>query len=124
MWIYTPTGFISIVYRDNKGTEADVLVRSRDRASIQPLADFAQAEIVLGEGVDYAYRAVVSRRDLKAWLAVQVDEIDYPNFKDRAYKVRGGSYVHALSQTWTASLQIEDEEAVEHFAANDHKYFA
>jgi hypothetical protein len=109
VWVFTGTGFVSIVA---SGNEADTLVvRSRDRLSLEPIAELAGAEIVVGAGTDYPYRVFVERATLASWLAEQTAAIDYRNFKDRVHDTRGDRFADALFRVWSAMCNVTDDEA-------------
>jgi len=55
MWVFTNTGFVSAV-----STGKELMVRSRDRESLEPLAESAKTEIIATPSNDYPYRTIVS----------------------------------------------------------------
>ncbi len=104
----TNVGYVSVV--DKKRTDKNLTMRSRDRDSIRLLMDTIghfDAEITEGGGTDYPYRIVLSREELKAILASQVDQLDYYNFKTEATRIRGRKYHDFLMNVWTESLKFE-----------------
>jgi hypothetical protein len=93
MWIASKQGFLSIVENRNSKTEDDeLLVRARVRADLVDLINFiidrnhTAPFIACTPEADYQFRTVVSRRELSAYLAQLVKEIDYPNFKNEVAK--------------------------------------
>ena len=56
MWVFTETGFVSAVAR--RDDPDHLVVRARDRISLEPLAALDADEIVLGAGSDYPYRLI------------------------------------------------------------------
>jgi hypothetical protein len=110
MWVFTQTGFLSAVrHRD----EADTLVvRSRDRESIQAIADFAAADIVKHAGSDYPYRTFVKEESWKGFLLKSVEELDYTNYKNRMHDLRDDNFCSALSNVWLVMTKTEDSEAL------------
>ena len=106
MWVFSGTGFVSAVRKHDR---PDVItVRSRDRKSLEPLAEKANVEIKVSPYGDYPYRAFVEPAVFTEWVAEQADEIDYENFKNRVAKTRGYDFVHALHNVWVAMLGAED----------------
>lgn len=100
MWLFTENGFVSTVQDTNNSD--GLVVRARDRKSLDALSKMTGAPIVELEARDYAYRVFVARSDFAKWVQEQVDNLDYDNYKDRAAKVHGhGSrFVEALSEVW------------------------
>jgi hypothetical protein len=106
MWIFTSTGFVSaVVHRDHPDL---IVVRARDLASLEPLIARTGAELNPWKGWDYAYRIVVPRTELAAWVAEQAVAIDYTNFKDSARERRGGEFVHALGKVWSVMSAFQE----------------
>jgi len=109
MWLFTQHGFVSAVaHRDNHGM---LMVRARDRASIEPLALAASTEIVRTPDADYPYRTTVTASQFTNWCALLFDDIDYPNFKSRVHRNRGSNFVHSLHRVWEAMRDTEDADA-------------
>jgi len=109
MWVFTSTGFVSTVaHRDDPDL---VVVRARDRASLEPLIVRTGAELNPWTSWDYAFRIVVPRSEFATWLAEQAQAIDYPNFKDSAKARRGGEFVHALGHVWRAMVDFQGRAA-------------
>ena len=114
MWVFSGTGFVSAV---RKADRPDVItVRSRDRKSLEPLAEAAGVEIWSSPYGDYPYRAFVEPKVFAEWVETQAMNIDYDNFKNQVAKTRGYDYTHALHDVWVAMLATEDasrEELIE-----------
>ena len=105
MWIFTSTGFVSaVVHRDDPDL---IVVRARDRESLDPLIARTGAELNPWEGSDYAFRIVMPRTEFTAWVAEQADAIDYPNFKSSAHKRRGGAFADVLHDVWGAMYRFQ-----------------
>lgn len=110
MWIFTETGFVSAVVDYN---DAEVLVvRSRDRLSLEPLASATGQTIVIGEGTDYPYRLRCDRESFSGWLVAQVQSMAYGNFKNQVHHTRGHDFAHTLMSVWSSMLDVTDEEAL------------
>lgn len=105
MWIFTSTGFVSaVVHRDDPDL---IVVRARDRESLDALIERTGAEVNPWEGGDYAFRIVVPRDEFTAWTAEQAEAIDYTNFKDSAADRRGGGFVKALGEVWRTMYDFQ-----------------
>lgn len=109
MWMFTETGFISVVRKGPNPSELSV--RSRDRKSLQPLAELASVEIIKTPNADYPYRLFVDEQVFSKWVAEQALNINYENFKARVHETRGHVYANELSRVWLVMLDTEDEES-------------
>ena len=106
MWLFTQQGFLSAVqHRDNHDL---LMVRARDRASLEPLVVAFGAEVLHTPRADYPYRVIVAKNQFSGWCSQQVQQIDYDNFKNRMYGVRGRGFVEALHDVWAAMRGTED----------------
>jgi len=77
MWIFTNSGFLSVVaHRDNKEV---LLVRARRAGEIESI--FPKAETFKMESADYHYRAEIKRDEVAQVMAEQIQNIEYDNFK-------------------------------------------
>ena len=107
MWLFTTTGFISIVEHD-----ADHLaVRARDSFSLSPLAQSYDVEIRSTPTADYPYRIFLSKDQFKNYLHNQTGLINYKNFKSEVAITRGKKFANALLSVWSAMHEVEDKEA-------------
>jgi len=109
MWIFTDTGFISAVRKPEY--PGVVTVRSRDRASLELLAQKAQVEIKRSPNGDYPYRVFVGDGPFIEWFLDRGSDLNYSNFKNRVVETRGKKFASALNQVWAAMLSVEDAEA-------------
>jgi hypothetical protein len=108
MWIFTSTGFVSTVqHRDDP---ARLVVRARDRVSLEPLVARTGAELNPWRGSDYAYRVVVDRADFEAWLADEARAIAYTNYKTSALRARGGDFERTLHRVWDVMHAFQERE--------------
>jgi len=107
MWLFTSSGFISIVEKD-----ADHLaVRARDSLSLSSLAQSYGVEIRSTPTADYPYRIFITKDQFKNWLSNQPGQIDYKNFKSEVSITRGKNFANALLKVWSAMHAIEDIQA-------------
>lgn len=110
MWVFTQDGFISAV--DNNQVPGKLAVRARDKISLELLAAFTEQEIQQWKNTDYPYRVFVTKEQFAEYLSVQVDSLDYANFKDRVWATRGDKYHRATGQVWESMLGVTDDEAI------------
>lgn len=108
MWLFTNTGFVSAVKHGN-----DLVVRSRDKESLEPIAGLAKKEITSSPNSDYPYRVITDSETFARWAQHMALNIDYPNFKSEVAQVRGHDYAHALTRVWSVMHEVEDNEARE-----------
>jgi hypothetical protein len=80
MWLFTPTGFISVVADKNDPNNERLLVRSRKRNHISSV--FPQADIFSKTPSDYQWRAWVLREDVIEVMEKLVKSLNYTNFKN------------------------------------------
>lgn len=79
MWIFSKTGFLSIV--QDRNNKKNLLVRSRFAGDIEAIfgEDFKVKET---RDADYRFRSSIPRGYVATIMAGIVGSIDYPNFKD------------------------------------------
>lgn len=106
MWIFTSAGFVSAV-----SDGSNLVVRSRDRQSLEPISSFAKSQIKKSPKGDYPYRLFVSKEDFSHWLTEMVNDIEYRNFKSEVSTMRGDHFAHSLMKVWSAMHEVEDAEA-------------
>jgi hypothetical protein len=105
MWIFTETGFVSAVRKDDAPNK--ITARARDRRSLQELSELSGAEIITTEHSDYRYRVVVSDDVFKSWFVTAVDMLDYDNFKNRIWETRGDEFHDALGRVWSVMYALQ-----------------
>ena len=110
MWIFTTTGFVSAV---KKSDDRTIIVRSRDKASLAPIASRFSTEVIKTPVADYPYRVEVTQDDFAEWVREQAELINYPNFKSEVAIHRGQAFSKALSKVWSVMHEVEDSSARE-----------
>lgn len=106
MWLFTNTGFVSAV---SNGT--DLMVRSRDRESLEALSAITKQEIISTPKNDYPYRLVISNEIFAKWVTHMAQGISYKNFKSEVAATRGHEFAHPLMKVWSAMHEVEDDSA-------------
>lgn len=104
MWIFTQTGFYSIVQKPEDVQGGTLTVRARSLSDILNFCDDCAIdphEIDKTSGTDYPFRVRVSHRVLADWLANSAYEIDYPNFKDRVHQTLGAARAAIYLRIWS-----------------------
>lgn len=77
MWVFLNDSFLSIV--DKGGNGVTLLVRARHAGDIERV--FPDADVQIGCGTDYRYRARIDRERVANAIADSIRKIDYGNFK-------------------------------------------
>lgn len=127
MWLFTKTGFVSIVEKAGDREAQTVTVRSRDLESLEVMRediyklyeyDLGEADIAKNAGSDYAYRMVITKEELRRYMVAIVDGIDYDNFKSEIVPNRknsggeeaGKKWHDTLMKIWSATFGISDDK--------------
>lgn len=110
MWIFTQDGFISAV--NNNEVPGKLTVRSRDKESLALIATLTDQDIKQVDGRDYPYRVYATKEQYAEFLALHVENLDYPNFKDQVKKNRGYEFASACGRVWEAMLDVTDDQAL------------
>jgi len=100
MWIFTNSGFISVVA--DRNSTGNLLVRARVRGHIQAM--FPCADVFTDEHADYYYRALLPRKTVADAMAQSVESIQYPNFKD---SVSNPTLHDAYLKVWEAMRRLQ-----------------
>ena len=106
MWLFTNTGFVSAVSNGK-----DLMVRARDRASLEPISESAQVAVIATPQNDYPYRVTVSHELFSKWVAHMASGITYKNFKSEVAATRGCEFAHPLIKVWSAMHEVGDHYA-------------
>lgn len=110
MWLFTNTGFVSIVnpsIRDYRGKADMLLVRARGPGEIESIFG-KRFKITKTPERDYLYRALIPRDVVAEAVAKQVFRLNYGNFKD---SIRKDRYHNACSRVWGAMFSYQEELA-------------
>ena len=106
MWLFTNTGFVSAVSNGK-----DLMVRSRDHESLEPIAEVAGVEILSTPSNDYPYRVIISHEIFAKWVSHMAQGITYKNFKSEVADTRGYGFAKPLNQVWSVMHDVEDDAA-------------
>jgi hypothetical protein len=110
MWLFTSQGFISVVAHNEK--PVTLLVRARDEGSLLSLVEATRATLRHTPSNDYPYRIEVLREALSAWLADQVFNLDWTNYKAHMWSERP-ELGDALHDVWVAMHQVTPNRVTE-----------
>lgn len=104
MWVFLNDSMVSIVAeRDAKDK---LRVRARVEGDIERL--FPKASVFTPKKSDYAFHAVVSRKEVVRVLTESVKAIDYDNFKN---SVGEDDRHDAYAEVWGAMYRFGDDRA-------------
>jgi hypothetical protein len=118
MWLFTQYGFFSVVCArgltgKTKAIDPNTfMVRARSRHHLESLqsrcAELRAFEIADTKDTDYRYRLVVPKAVWERVAGELAAEIDYGNFKSRAYEKSGDKpYVNALHDVWEVMHRLQ-----------------
>jgi UDP-3-O-acyl-N-acetylglucosamine deacetylase len=106
MWVFTTSGFVSAVYKDDA-----MQIRARDRKSLEELSMQTGAAITATPLADYPYRIAITNEQFAVWVSQQALAVDYKNFKTEVADTRGYGFAKPLNQVWSAMHDVEDAQA-------------
>lgn len=102
MWFFLTDAMLSIVDKDCAPDE--LLVRARRQEDISRV--FPTAQIQVGGGTDYPFRACINRDEVARRVAEAVRDIHYPNFKSA---VAEGDRHDAYLRVWAEMAGFQDQ---------------
>lgn len=106
MWLFSETGFVSAVV--DLQDKNKMIVRGRDKKSLEPLAKLAGVKILDTPQRDYPHRVFVSKKKFTEWVVENISTMQYNNYKSRMYQTRGADFTHSLSEVWSVMHQVEE----------------
>jgi hypothetical protein len=107
MWIFTSTGFISIV--EDKDDSTVVLVRARKREHLEAfLSESDRKGILETPGADYPVRIFMDKEAFVRKVAAAASRIDYPNFKAA---IQDPDFHEFAMNTWAAGRDFQEDVA-------------
>jgi len=110
MWLFTSEGLVSVVAHSEK--PHTLLVRARDEDSLLSLVEATGATLRHTPSNDYPYRIEVFRTALGAWVADQILELNYTNYKAHMWSERP-EFGDALHDVWVAMHQVTPNRVTE-----------
>ena len=105
MWVFTSTGFVSLV--EDWDDTSKVFVRGR---RIEDIDNFFGAEghsVLHTPNNDYKYRVSIEKSKLADILAQKAREIDYSNFKN---SMEDPDLIRFAHEVWCSGVRNLDEE--------------
>jgi hypothetical protein len=108
MWIFTTSGFVSAVKNNDDRT---IIVRSRDRESLEQISAKCHSPIKKTPFADYPYRVFIRHEDFISWIANEASALNYRNFKSEVAVTRGKDFSRTLGEVWSTMCKVEDSSA-------------
>jgi hypothetical protein len=106
MWIFTPSGFLSVVADRRRPGHALARVAGDLEAFCGRTGAPAPVET---PDRDYRYRTSVPLAVLAADLAAQAEAIDYPNFKAAVARRQGRDRAHRSGRVWSVMHDLQED---------------
>jgi len=107
MWLFTPSGFFSIV--TDQQIPGHALVRARVREDLEAFCERTGAPPPLETPErDHRFRTSVQFPVLAAELARQAAAIDYPNFKDAVAARQGYERARRYGRIWSVMHELQE----------------
>ncbi len=102
MWILMNDAMLSIVRHTQQ--PGAMLVRARLAGDIERV--FPAAQVVVGGGSDYRFRAVLPEKEVAAAVSKRLLDINYGNFKA---SVREPKRHHAYFKVWDVMHNLQEQ---------------
>lgn len=107
MWLYTDQGAVSVVKHREKD---EVIVRSRDKETLEALCPTHYAMIIQTKANDYPFRIFMSKADWSECLTDYVEQMEYHNFKDHIKATRP-DILRPYYEIYNVTLDLEPVNA-------------
>jgi hypothetical protein len=123
MWLFTQTGFFSVV---QKASDPGILkIRARVRADLEALVDRYGliVEIVETKHRDYPYRFFLPREKFAHLMQRVAMDVDYTNFKSQVGKVQGHKRAHMYGKVWGVMHGAEKKLGGENHVQSQERLF-
>lgn len=109
MWLFTKTGYFSVV-QDRQNAD-QFHVRARFREDLERLRDayLQDLEIKHTPKADYAYRAQIDRMTFGELAIALANDVDYDNFKNAVTREQGHDRHMLYLDVWHTMVRAQDE---------------
>lgn len=112
MWLFTTSGFYSIV---KHRTDPDTfMIRARVKGDLENLRSLTQMEqpVITTPDADYPFRLIVSGAQKAQVIEALGEAVDYPNFKSAVGKLQGQrAKLTAYHDVWHTMTGTEEAGA-------------
>lgn len=103
MWVFNTKGFFSIV--EDKRNRNFLYVRARVRDDLERMLPGAKIQETPER--DYRFRCRVTKRHFETVMANEVEDINYPNFKNAVAERLGRERSKPLHSVWHTMYQLQ-----------------
>lgn len=113
MWIFTPIGFYSVVYKPDEakkfaGDEKLLTVRGRTREDLEALQQYINGVVIHEvDHSDYRFRTYVNRDDFAVFMSIMIMSMSYSNFKDEVMMEQGPERATVYHEVWAAAARLQ-----------------
>jgi hypothetical protein len=107
MWMFTTTGFYSVVQHHQ---DPDTLVvRARAKEDLENLFRWTDAKLKIEslEATDYEFRIFMPRSQWEHIVARMINNLDYGNFKDEVAILQGKERAAVYARVWGVLLALQ-----------------
>lgn len=110
MWIFTESGFYSVV---QKPGEDRLTVRARLEGDLERLRERMPTlgPTVVTPEADYRFRAIISHADFAAGMLGLVEDLRYSNFKSHVRRTMGAERADLYHRVWDVMHDAQEKEA-------------
>ncbi len=116
MWLFTPSGFLSIVA--DRQCPGHALVRARVREDLEAFCARTHAPAPTETPQrDYRFRTSVPLATLAAELATRAAAIDSPSFKSEVAARQGHDRAHRYGRIWSVMHELQDDRSADGLAS-------
>jgi hypothetical protein len=124
VWVMTTRGMFSVVAYDEGRTAAApplpaglqssdaLLVRARTEDDLVAMLSAIQlpgSRALSTPSADYPWRAVIGRGEWARFLSLEVERLDYPNFKAKVLEVQGRERHDVYTRVWSTLRSLGRE---------------
>jgi hypothetical protein len=125
MWLFTTTGFFTVVNHNKQ--ENTLIVRARVKKDLKDLKrDYMPelSKITFHLDYDYPYRSMISHEDFGKGMAKLVMDINYEKFKTEVGRRQGFARSSLYTSVWSKMIDVEvDKSRIKHYFNRGLSYF-
>jgi hypothetical protein len=109
MWLFTTTGFFSIVEKPEDRAAGKLTVRARVKSDLAALRSRYLPELgpINERTGDYRFHAKAPRRAVARALALAAEDIGYSNFKNEVARTQGPVRHDLYARVWEAMWELQ-----------------
>lgn len=111
MWLFTTSGFYSVVEKPWDRKTQTLTIRARVATDLDALRAGALPELgatVEDRHADYRYRAQAPREAVARAMAEMVRTLDYDNFKNAVARQQARARAHHYHEVWDVMYRLQE----------------